>query len=595
MLVKRLSLAVLLVSFHFADAKTPVDTNLKACVEAVCGPFDPQQNAAFRLQKYEKNNGGPFESTIQNQLKPLLQRWIDNEYHILETTNEFLKKFKDLDQIKLTDSESKLVNIFKIAKLILEYMEYFELNHIPYSLNQEKFLAAPDEIKTKLKTAEKLFATKAYQKYARMAGLPAWARYAVEYPELDFDQALALDLRSLQSVNNSLAHRFPSIKSMFLNSPLINAVKIGGMKNLDTANDYFPLRFAREVYLEILTSGAFATELSKPVDFKASVTSTGALPHLLEERRINLLPDVKKLEIEQTLKICEQKLRAAYYASPTYQEIQKYNESIEVLKKHAAILLSQISDLSMEQANEKMKEVRFHLPSRQKEMKQNLENSIRVELNESLQRQEDLTPLDMANPTLQTKLVLVLMTRDALGHKTGLQDVKDFCKSLKPEPLPVDFSLIGKNRISTSWYSLRFKEAGLAIAGHELGHAIMDAGTINESIKQCLKTFNSERNNAHYYQEDFADAFGARLLIMMDKENDIKRSWRHNFSCPWTGGVGSGYDFKNISLKNSDDSDTHSSHFFRALHQESYFSQLPKTCENVIQAHDKNLSFSQCL
>ncbi len=168
-------------------------------------------------------------------------------------------------------------------------------------------------------------------------------------------------------------------------------------------------------------------------------------------------------------------------------------------------------------------------------------------------------------------------------------DLEGLCYEFEEEiHLNDKTSLLHGGYLRTSWYVLEDLTKNAGILWHEIGHQYDYFSSLNQGSKESLENMekiNSCQNYLHttmtiqgmhptfqYIGEDFADLFGAYYA----------NSDGHNLGCKLLTKDESGeYD---LSLKNLDEEDNHSSALFRALHWHIVSGKkLPDSCSQLLK------------
>jgi hypothetical protein len=163
------------------------------------------------------------------------------------------------------------------------------------------------------------------------------------------------------------------------------------------------------------------------------------------------------------------------------------------------------------------------------------------------------------------------------------------------------------NSFITGPMTIKHKDAG-GICYHEMGHKLFHFMKYQNTcadkseftkIRACLLSIHAELSpeellleaskvtfggDTKYESEDWADLIAAQVE---DKTS--------NFACLFAQKL-KDEDYKQLSLKNSDSSDPHSSDLFRLLHLNFLkIGKTPVQCEQALSARGEKANFKNCL
>lgn len=182
------------------------------------------------------------------------------------------------------------------------------------------------------------------------------------------------------------------------------------------------------------------------------------------------------------------------------------------------------------------------------------------------------------------------------------------CEELMPNILP-DSAFSKTAGFIIGPLVLRYGQAAEGIAYHELGHLVHEALRDKSISPETKEWFNQTRsclvenhteftvdernqqistlktaNNSTYDAEDWADFIAS-----------IAEPKQENFGCFFVRKSNPG-DYKNLSLKNADVSDPHSSNLYRTLHLNFLKKgSIPAVCHQALAAQGETVGFKNCL
>ena len=277
------------------------------------------------------------------------------------------------------------------------------------------------------------------------------------------------------------------------------------------------------------------------------------------------------IKAQLTLESAETKLRARLQslASDSEQCRIVYNQAINLYPTSASLADFKLgAQKVLEEAHRlypQTKEIQTAIlyPPTNLQMSQDFVEEMRFLANHEFQKDELIKDL-------QPSALSMLAVATALSPSTH----SSICKS----KVDLDISDVAhqdSRSIALSWYSIRFKNEGLGILAHELGH-VFESTLLpaKASFKSCLVEKHGSSANEKQLSEDFADHFTAQIMKSLNKHNaEIKLN---NFACAFLQADG-------MSLTSTEQS-THSSPLFRALHiHQEAFESLPESCKEHIK------------
>ena len=329
----------------------------------------------------------------------------------------------------------------------------------------------------------------------------------------------------------------------------------------------------------------------EPVDIKKVASERGieafVKRQILEAR--NVL-DHRRYDVGSS---CRAAAARAEVMFPSESELTDFKSYSQQLKSR--FLDRAQNYLSSESAAKMREEARGWTPippTTKEAFMKSMKSALQKELTESRQlearRKEQLASADRS----QCNSILAASLNSEREDPLVTQKV---CESMMPNPIP-DASSPGNGGFIVGPLVVKNKKALADITYHELGHllsGLMRSGKISQKTKgwydqsnKCLESNHTEGPSdvSQYDEEDWAD-----LISSAVGEKD------QNFSCLLTRQQWPiGYEV--MSLKNPDESDVHSSWFFRLLHiQFLKKGGIPAVCRQALAAQGQKASFKNCL
>jgi hypothetical protein len=188
-----------------------------------------------------------------------------------------------------------------------------------------------------------------------------------------------------------------------------------------------------------------------------------------------------------------------------------------------------------------------------------------------------------------------------------LDPITTLCRAIPVDGLS-DHTLTAQGRISLSWFTVTYRDIGMGVAGHELGHWVSAnmrmMGLALKGAPNYLASLNCVANrnpfvlaprvldyydNTIWSEEDWADHYSALVLNEMAKSPTSWARFSKNTGCALVSDDGDIYSGNHME---SAVGDSHSSGFYRVLMIGLDRGQLTPSCQKFVTyapANGRNL------
>ncbi len=575
------------------------NVNLKACVQQVCGPAKQVPNPGKKLQEFAETPS-PFDSVIEREIFPLIEK------HIRESADEdtlykeiLEKEASKLFTAPLTPTQKVFLNFFAQLRAMgayLKYLDFTDEKKEAFKLDEKK---KPELLKIKTQQAiDKelpgvllLVNSKTFMSYLFSLNVKAWVFYAKMYPEKTYTDAIKDDVAYLDGLMTEIYAELPILKTLISANPEFRAVKRSNYIDSAMATSFMRFRFTVTMLHDFLKKEELKELRTRPTRIDEVITMDTVYTNL-KLLEVETKPSFVESKIELAKESCLTALRKAVNSVPSDAAKKEMTRAINEVRRQAVDFVASITFLPHADIAKKINAIEFFYPDSPSEVITSVNSFFTEQLGAN---KETLSHL--RTRTIDNELVLLGILQKAMGSSSTV-DAEDtqaanLCKSLAPTSFPDDFSMTGKAKINLSWQSFFFRDFGLSIATHEIGHAAEDVikasatglvAKLSFAIsKSCVMGLHPGQKDQLYFSEDFADAFAAKIL----------NTSRGNFACSFLPQKNGDYNYDWIKLANGDSTDPHSSMFFRALHWSVYTQPLTRECRAVVE-EDSNFKMHMC-
>lgn len=625
--------------------------DIETCVESLCGPAKDNYGAIDALLVRAKGNYNTNKE-FNNELAPLIQRSVTLE---AAADAKLLARFVELlksDVKPETGHPLQAVQAFTIlnTQVIKPYFQQFlivDQAQQTVILNRpliEMFLMQIGDASIREALREILNTIYApsleRMSAARTAGNPLLARLKVKYPKAAPAEALAADAKDLLQQVESLKQELGAfVSSFYLNSADIDLLQRGAngvdlLKNEST--DYVRAADTIETFKSIILPGVLRSKLSAmklPIESMLGVIKSKGLA---EARLARIKGKALDKRIEETLKICKPMTAALLESEASEFSERQFMRVLEKVKQTAKDLMPRLTSPGfVETARAMIDATEFVLPTsprphydRLKQVAKDQVSSSQVQISELdvASSKTDQAILWMApvfmqddveaavkqekstQPTQKQALVElrkffgVLKAADAPAQVKEEEETNSMLQACRNLPVEsaADHAVTSQGRIFLSWYSLVYRDVGLGIVSHELGHIVSAVlksadrmGVTSPGFfasRQCVSdrnpfapvsgkaAFNS-MSDSRFTEEDWADYFSGQLTNAMAAASWPYASYAKNHGCALINDYG---DVYKGNTPVPDDGDPHSSGFLRLLLLGMDRKQTTRECQPLI-------------
>lgn len=200
-------------------------------------------------------------------------------------------------------------------------------------------------------------------------------------------------------------------------------------------------------------------------------------------------------------------------------------------------------------------------------------------------------------------LRIALLREDGIKSSSSAEDI---CKNLMPDILPDATIGSSKNFVAGPMVIKHEHAEGLCHheMGHKLFHFIENQNTCRDKsqfakIRSCLLMNHSELTQEELLAESSKSALGDKTKYESEDWADLVSSMvddnSNNVACLFARQMNN-KNYANLSLRNSNDSDPHSSSLFRLLHLNFLKNgRISAQCEQALSARGEKANFKNCL
>jgi hypothetical protein len=576
-------------------------SRFKQCEVDLCGTDQGYERirgqGAFSL--IDKETRAVLDSEVKPQLNELMQIALDNrkaEYSLAET---FLKK----PMVELNSQNRAYLTIATyLAKLGNDYWKLLTSSdginsQISAVKLQEKF---PD-----LASAKVLQMTSVINTYL---GSDTYYMYNV-YSRYGFDMYVKTagtkakgDFKNARVMAENLLAELGPLVSAQVDIALLRKLEAGGK-----ASAYEGFAAMNSLAQTYRLQSMINPEVRKATD-QIKMTYADAVSFLDWNNRLKntkeLYANAEKLQAqkENVLLSCEKAIAGALSAAPSELRQRKTDELLEMVKTvslETAPLYFSGSTLST--VAETVKATKFSKPLSRVESRSLAMGTVQYSLARAKAYRKDLMAETKSNRA--KALAWKSLTESLLASENVYVSVQQACDRVKPQ-LFVDAAAPWLNEVVSGWQTNMFPEIGLGILAHELAHTISGAAAKvmrplekvgYSEVRKCAVDGHAKlagstipSNFGQYAEEDWADAFAARVIL------NIGSKWPYisNYSCSL---VHVSDKMDDLELQAPGGLGTHSSSFLRALQTQAQLGlSLPDSCLLELTDVEKEVVTRSC-
>jgi hypothetical protein len=316
-----------------------------------------------------------------------------------------------------------------------------------------------------------------------------------------------------------------------------------------------------------------------------------------------LYADEAKLQAQkkEVLKSCEESIAGALSAAPSELRQRKTDELLEMVKT-ASIETAPLyfSGSTLTKVQETVKATKFAKPLGRAEARTLAMGTLQYSVAKAKAYKKDLAA------EAQNNRAKALAWRSLVESKTTSENVytsvQQACDRVKPQVF-VDAAAPWLNEVVSGWQTNMFPEIGLGILAHELAHIISGATNVllptekvgYTEVRTCAVEGHAKlagstipSNFDQYAEEDWADAFAARVIL------NLTKAWPYtgNYSCSLVHAIDEQDD---LILQEPNGLGTHSTSFLRALQTQTQLGlPLPESCLRAMTDVEKEVVTRSC-
>ena len=342
---------------------------------------------------------------------------------------------------------------------------------------------------------------------------------------------------------------------------------------------------------------------SPPIDMKKAIVSLGT-EKLLKERDAQQQGVLSGTAPALSTK-CRTAFEMAQQVLPSQKDLDVFKTKVDGLKNS---FLDKTKSLMCESSaknyQSQVSSWTANFPLTKEQYLANMKSSLNRGLAEAKKWKDQYDEIDRSPEKDTIYAIGVATLKPEYNGLTSSSD--DICDNLMTNIVP-DATNYFSNSFITGPMTIKHKDAG-GICYHELGHKLFyfmkyqntcaDKSQFAKT-RACLLSIHTELSpdeiaeqakaglvggDTKYESEDWADLISAQV--------DDKAS---NFACLFAQKL-KDEDYKQLSLRNADSSDPHSSDLFRLLHLNFLKNgKTPAQCEQALSARGEKANFKNCL
>ena len=577
------------------------DSELKACVSAICGPFDGLLNAA---------GGGSFkrlrpidvQALITTNLNPTMTNIMETD---LAVTQMDLRLWDQADQILnpyiLSDDQKVLLSLAAFLQIDWDKAgtAFGYDNGSNIKVNRKKLATLLPEMEPwVLAWASDILETAYNSKGMQGASAIENAPYETMLKMINVEPsgAAAFAQSVLVSAKNIQDH----FGEVFITDAQLSVTqKIANNEPVQTYEKNLYVAFVSQILRmqEFIDGDTRTLILKNPAGLDQAKKMIGGT---IDKIR-NAISAPQKLAALRTkmLNICDDNVTAYLAAAPSKFLNSRLLALTEKIKSSAvAVLPNYLSGIQLIAATNAVKSAKFQPPTDSDEVKVSLGEHFAMRLHDSEHKGSLISSVPGSKQQTSYLLQFLFSLQDAHEDlsKSVFHDLNQYCDYIKPPQL-VDKALSKSGEIIVSWQSAIWQQYGSGILAHELGHVVSAAVNAKDDLKETRQC-QSNQHQVFYAsgaslmetnsEEDWADTFSISV-----QKNLRASGWPYtaNFGCLLVGVDIKKNDFADEALDlTTDSTESHSSGMYRLIQQQIGTGKLPQSCLNLSDVKSKPIT-----
>lgn len=276
---------------------------------------------------------------------------------------------------------------------------------------------------------------------------------------------------------------------------------------------------------------------------------------------------------------CQKSLFNSYAFLPSEQQLSEFSSVITQVKSTALQVVEERKNMSVKD--------QFNFEILLPNSRENFLNEFALYMNDRKDETQQfiggLKAVSLPEDIFNTGFLGATVFSD----ESILKSTVEACDQFKPTALD-DKTYLDYKMINVSWSSVQVPELGASILAHEIGHQVdkLFAADVTQE-KLCLQ---QKQGSEKYLAEDFADLFSAEVMKRMNYQLNGKPV--DNMGCALLSSENG--EFTQGFLKNTSDSDTHSSGFFRLIAFSAMTSGITNQCQQFLTTSSETKFDNYC-
>lgn len=414
--------------------------------------------------------------------------------------------------------------------------------------------------------------------------------------------AFALGTR-MEKVTSTLGPLLGSFDS--IDVELIGRVVNGGDMSKSESKQYTTFASSLEMVAPALEGELFDALMALPVELDAAVDqvrTSKIIPSLAKKMSDRTVGE----NVKQVVDTCRPRLNVALGSRASDLAHRKLKDVIgEVRVAGKSVAGKLVEEKSKLLANRIIDGVKFVLPENPDVIISETKRAIRRVTDST---RDGLENLKSESEKIDDDLMMVSLTIAQAGLSNNGDSLVKLCEKF-PDSTAGDFAVTALGKIRLSWYTAVYRDFGVGIIAHELGHVVSaglraigkasGAPQFLESLS-CVANRNpfvvqpvqlSYAENTLSSEEDWADRFSSAVIMELRKTPGSWGSLSRNYACALVVDDGDQYGFNSMFPVQGD---KHSSGFLRSLMVAQDTGTLPKTCEKFLSFAPSNNRALMC-
>jgi len=596
-----------------------IEESFNQCVKDVCKSESELENYNDYLNKVVDKTASQMQNIPEDFKAPLLKEMNQEAKYRTELLKE-LKRTLAKKDFKI-DPRANVLHTYAYSMLFFGTINWELVNgkYVAKGFKEDSLKSLPYT----LSENEKKWILDINRETDLMGNLSSVvsdpeAYLLAKYPQNNLSEAVKKEADDLKSsiknlkMNSKIHELFPNISEQILGDTRLLDKVLAGYDLKKSEIEEFVLNIAGvKFFINLMTKPENYPLLNKglPIDFETLLTRAKV------EDKIN--GELADLQVDSQMSDIKKNALEDCYANyllknvlPNKKQKEIFEKNLpELKKKFKQKTLSQYSEHSAKVLAEKIDKLSFQLPEDASAFVEALHNGLKGVYVERKQERDAYTSSDPYKKD-QYRLFYLMDLLASTTPRQHFQDILDACHASKVETELSDATETISGKVFVSWQSLSLP-LGESVIFHEIGHNVFAAfrnKNLSETSSQKLKVSSECLNSMHpelsktegeisvekkYTDEDFADLLSSIASSTDDPPFTCHFIAKVSFKIPEYSPSRRRYIFG--PLKNGNETDPHSSEFFRLLHV-TFIKKgiIPTSCQEHLTQIGAELNLKNC-